>query len=64
MKLFARIFALSLVATGAVASAHIASASQPANVARVSALPVPSCDPSLPGGCGMGGGSGSFVSNK
>jgi hypothetical protein len=53
MKLFARILALSLVATGAVASTHIAAASQPAASARVSSIPVPMCDPSDPNGCGI-----------
>jgi len=55
MKLIARIFALSLVVTGAVASTHIASASQPSASARVSALPVPVCPPDDPNGCGVGG---------
>ena len=55
MKLIARIFALSLVVTGAVASTHIANASQPSFGTRVSALPVPMCDPSDPNGCGIGG---------
>ena len=54
MKLFARMFALSLVLTGAVASAHMANASQPTATARVSALPVPLCDPNGPGSCGIG----------
>ena len=55
MKLFARIFALSLVATGAAASMHIANASTTPNVsAHVSAIPVPTCDPSDPNNCGMG----------
>lgn len=53
MKLIARIFALSLVVTGAVASAHLANASQPAVGTRVSALPIPSCPPSDPTGCGI-----------
>jgi hypothetical protein len=55
MKLIARIFALSLVATGAFASAHMAGVSQPVSVSRVSALPVPSCPPDDPNGCGIGG---------
>jgi len=54
MKLIARIFALSLVVTGAVASAHIANASQPTVHARVSAVPVPTCAPDDPNGCGLG----------
>jgi hypothetical protein len=55
MKLIARIFALSLVVTGAVASTHIANASQPTIGAKVSALPVPMCDPNDPNACGMAG---------
>jgi hypothetical protein len=55
MKLFARVFALSLVITGAIASTHIANASQPTIGAKVSALPVPMCDPNDPNACGMGG---------
>jgi len=56
MKLFARIFALSLVVTGAVASTHLANASQPSAGVRVSALPVPTCDPSQ-SSCGIGSSS-------
>jgi len=55
MKLFARIFALSLVATGAIASTHIANASQPTVSAKVSAIPVPMCPPDDPAACGIGG---------
>ena len=54
MKLIARIFALSLVITGAVASTHIANASQPSIGAKVSALPIPSCPPGDPNACGFG----------
>ena len=54
MKLIARIFALSLVVTGAVASAHIANASQPTAHARVSAMPTPMCPPDDPNACGLG----------
>ena len=60
MKLFARIFALSLVVTGAVASTHIANASQQTVVSgKVSALPVPVCPPDDPTGCGIGSTNGS-----
>ena len=55
MKLIARIFALSLVETGAVATTHIANASQPAIGARVSAPPVPMCPPDDPNACGIAG---------
>ena len=54
MKLIARIFALSLVVTGAVASTHIANASRPSVSAKVSAIPVPMCDPNDPNACGFG----------
>jgi hypothetical protein len=54
MKLIARIFALSLVITGAVASTHIAFASQPSIGANVSALPIPCCPPFNGDACGMG----------
>ncbi len=60
MKLIARLFALSLVATGAVASTHIANASQPNVQARVTTMPVPMCPPGDPNGCGIGG-PGSFT---
>ena len=54
MKLIARIFALSLVATGAVASMHIANAAPTTTIsARVSAIPVPTCDPSDPNACNI-----------
>jgi hypothetical protein len=55
MKLIARIFALSLVITGAAASTHIANASQPTFSAKVSALPIPMCPPDDPNACGVGG---------
>ena len=54
MKLIARIFALSLVATGAFASAHLADAAKPAVFMKASAMPIPVCPPGNTG-CGMGG---------
>ena len=54
MKLIARLFVLSLVVTGAVASAHIANASQPSIGAKASALPIPACPPDGSTSCGMG----------
>jgi hypothetical protein len=54
MKLIARIFALSLVATGAVASTHIANSALPTVSAKVSSMPVPRCPPDDPKFCGMG----------
>ena len=55
MKLIARLFALSLVVTGAVASTQIhASSNKVVNVgAGMSMIPPAGCDPS--GGCGMSG---------
>ena len=55
MKLIVRIFALSLVVTGAVASTHIANAAQPTFAARSSAMPIPMCPPDDPNGCGIDG---------
>ena len=54
MKLIVRMFVLSLVVTGAVATTHIANASQPSIGAKVSALPIPACPPDDPNACGMG----------
>ena len=53
MKLIVRIFALSLVVTGAVASTHIANASKPSVGARVSAMPIPVCPPDGSTSCGL-----------
>lgn len=58
MKLIARVFALSLVVTGAFASSHIARSSQPVLSAKVSAVPVPLCPPDGSTDCGMGSGNG------
>jgi hypothetical protein len=56
MKLIARVFALSLVVTGAFATSTLrntpASAAT-ASTARVSALPIPSCPPDGTNDCGM-----------
>lgn len=55
MKNIIRAFALSLVITGAVASTHLSSASAQSTIApKLSALPVPSCEPGVPDGCGIG----------
>ena len=62
MKNILRALALSLVVTGAVASTHIAKASQPSIGSRVSDLPVPTCPPNDPNACGIcqfGGNCGS-----
>jgi hypothetical protein len=53
MKNILRALALSLVVTGAVASTHIAKASQPTVGSRVSDLPVPTCAPNDPNACGI-----------
>ena len=54
MKNLARAFVLSLVVTGAVASAKIANRGTDINVTpvRVSAMPVASCPPDDPNACG------------
>ena len=53
MKLAIRAFVLALVATGAIASTHIARASQASISARTSFMPVPTCPPDDPKGCGI-----------
>jgi hypothetical protein len=54
MKNFVRALVLALVATGAIASIHSNSAVAQANLApRASALPIPTCPPDDPSGCGM-----------
>lgn len=54
MKLIARIFALSLVVTGAVASTQVHSQdSNTTKGAKMSMMPVPGCDPHDAGSCGM-----------
>jgi hypothetical protein len=55
MKNLLRAFALSLVVTGAVASAHITnSPSQTTLTAKSSAMPVPYCAPDDANACGIG----------
>ncbi len=54
MKNFVRVLALALVATGAVASIHTSGASAQATVSpRSSMLPIPTCPPDDPSGCGI-----------
>ncbi len=53
MKLAIRALVLALVATGAVASTHIANAAQPSISAKTSFMPVPTCSPNGPTDCGM-----------
>ncbi len=56
MKMIVRTFALALVVTGAVASAHTtnSTSSVAALSGRSMALPVPMCPPDDPNGCGIG----------
>ncbi len=55
MKILIRAFVLSLVATGAVASMHTSNPAVTATLStRSSAMPVPSCPPDTPDGCGVG----------
>ena len=56
MKNLVRAFALSLVVTGAFASAHMAQSTQAPVVSptKVSAMPPAVCPPSDPKGCGIG----------
>jgi hypothetical protein len=54
MKNVLRAFALSLVVTGAVASAHMNNSSiQTTMIAKVSAMPTPCCPPNDPNACGL-----------
>jgi hypothetical protein len=55
MKHIVRAFVVALVLTGAVASTQTSSASTKTKVtaARTSMLPVPTCPPDDPNGCGM-----------
>ena len=55
MKIIVRAFVLSLFVTGAVASMHINTSPAAATLStRSSAMPVPSCPPDDPNGCGIG----------
>ncbi len=53
MKFAIRAFALALVATGAVASTHIARAAQPTISAKASFMPIPMCPPDGSTDCGL-----------
>jgi hypothetical protein len=56
MKLAIRAFVVVLALTGAVATTQTSSASTPKNkvtTARTGMLPIPSCAPDDPNGCGM-----------
>jgi hypothetical protein len=51
MNNLVRAFVLSLVVTGAYASAHLNNATEPVLHAKVSAMPIPQCPPDDPQGC-------------
>ena len=55
MKHIVRAFVVALVLTGAIATSQTSSASAKNKVAaaKVSMLPIPSCAPDDPNGCGM-----------
>jgi hypothetical protein len=55
MKHIVRAFVVALVLTGAIATTQTSSTSakNKVTVAKVSMLPIPSCDPSDPNACGM-----------
>ena len=59
MKNIVRAFVLSLVVTGAFASSHIDGSK--AVSGKVSALPIPSCEPGHGNDCGICKGGGCFV---
>jgi hypothetical protein len=56
MKIIVRSFVVALALTGAIASSYAKapSAAATVNVAKTSAMPVASCPPNDPNGCGMG----------
>lgn len=56
MKNLVRAFVVALALTGAVASAHTGSVSASATpvLTKSSAMPIPSCPPNDPNGCGIG----------
>ena len=53
MKIVVRAFVLSLVVTGAFASTQVNNATEPTLHAKISAIPVPTCPPGDPNGCGI-----------
>ncbi len=55
MKTIVRSFVIALAVTGAVATtATSTSAKATVTAAKTSAMPIPSCPPNTPGGCGIG----------
>jgi hypothetical protein len=53
MKNIVRAFVLALAITGAFATTHANASSATTVTAKTSAMPVPSCPPSDPNGCGI-----------
>jgi hypothetical protein len=55
MKTIIRSFVIALAITGAVATSYANNSSSKATVsaAKTSAMPVPSCPPNTPDGCGI-----------
>ena len=55
MKIFVRALVIALALTGAIATTHATATRATATVApaKVSAFPVPTCDPNDPGDCGL-----------
>jgi len=57
MKIIARYLVLALAVTGAIATtyANASSAGKTAGINKTSAMPVPTCPPNSPNGCGIHG---------
>lgn len=57
MKIFVRSLVIALALTGAIATtyAKAPSATAKVSVSKTSAIPIPSCPPDDPNGCGIGG---------
>lgn len=55
MKNLVRAFVLALVVTGTFATAHSATKGAIVSNATASAIPVPTCPPDDPDGCGING---------
>lgn len=54
MKIIVRSFVIALAVTGAIASSYAKPASAKVTIAKTSAMPVPTCPPGDPNGCGLG----------
>jgi hypothetical protein len=55
MKIIVRCLVIALALTGAIAttSAKVSSARTTVNISKTSAMPVPTCPPGDPNGCGI-----------